>query len=613
MHIPDGYLSPATCAALYASSVPFWYASLQRIKRALESEMVPLLSVFSAFSFIIMMFNLPLPGGTTGHAVGVGIAAIVLGPWASILAISMALIIQAVFFGDGGITAIGANCFNMAVIGSLSAYATYHVISGRAPIESPRRIIAAGAAGYISINLAALAAAIELGIQPLLYRDSTGSPLYAPYPLHIAIPAMMAGHLTVAGLAEVVVSAGVVAYLQRSDPQLLRGIAPAQRWQATKPFWIALAILTILTPLGLIAIGWAWGEWSPADFSNPQTSQQIASASANQPPPATAPAGLQRLAQLWTAPLPRYAPAFLKNAALGYVVSALLGIGLIVIVAVLIGLLGRVLRRTPSFIERTLASLVRASEYAANAEQMAEAGGALQRIDPRVKVVGLLGLVVVAAASHALWVLGAMFAFSLGLAAVSSISLRKLSGWVWAPVLFLTGAIALPALFLTPGRVVLAWGPIAVHEQGIRSAAFLVSRAETAATLSALLVLTTPWPWVLKSLRIFKVPMVLVAILGMTYRYIFVILQTALDMFESRRSRTVGDFTPAESRRLAASAAGVLLSKSFQLSGDVHLAMRSRGFRGEVHLLQDFRARASDWGWLAGFAVLALAALWWGR
>jgi cobalt/nickel transport system permease protein len=594
MHIPDGYLSPAACATLYAISAPFWYTSLQRIKRSLESEMVPLLSVFSAFSFIIMMFNLPLPGGTTGHAVGVGIAAIVLGPWASILAISMALVVQAVFFGDGGITAIGANCFNMAIVGSLSAYAIYRVISGRAPIESPRRIVAAGVAGYLSINLAALAAAIELGIQPLLYRDSSGAPLYAPYPLHIAIPAMMAGHLTVAGLAEVVVSAGVVAYLQHSDPRLLRASAPAQRWRATKPFWIALAILAVLTPLGLIAIGSAWGEWSPADFSNP-------------------PAGLQRLARLWTAPLPHYAPAFLRNAALGYVLSALVGIGLIVVAALLIGLVGRILRRTPSFIERTLASMIRASEYAANAEQMAESGGALQRIDPRVKVVGLLGLVVVAAASRALWVLGAMFAFTLVLATLSRISPRKLSGWVWAPVLLVTGTIALPALFLTPGRPVLSWGSIAIHAPGVRSAAFLVSRAETAATLSALLVLTTPWPWVLKSLRIFKVPMVLVVILGMTYRYIFVILQTALDMFESRRSRTVGDHNPAESRRLAASAAGVLLSKSFQLSGDVHLAMQSRGFRGEIHLLQDFRARASDWGWLAGFTLLALAALWWGR
>src|SRR5271165_1912550 len=143
MHIPDGYLSPATCAALYAGSAPFWYTALHRLKRAMNTRMVPLLSVFAAFSFIIMMFNLPLPGGTTGHAVGVGIAAIVLGPWGSILAISVALVVQAVFFGDGGITAIGANCFNMAIAGSLVSFAVYRLIAGRAPIGSPRRIVAA--------------------------------------------------------------------------------------------------------------------------------------------------------------------------------------------------------------------------------------------------------------------------------------------------------------------------------------------------------------------------------------------------------------------------------------------------------------------------------------
>src|SRR5450755_3843828 len=146
MHIPDGYLSPATCAALYVGSAPFWYTSLRKMKRALNTRMVPLLSVFAAFSFIIMMFNLPLPGGTTGHAVGVGIAAIVLGPWASMLAISIALIIQALFFGDGGITAIGANCFNMAILGSLTAYGVYRLVAGRTPIESPRRVFAAGLA-----------------------------------------------------------------------------------------------------------------------------------------------------------------------------------------------------------------------------------------------------------------------------------------------------------------------------------------------------------------------------------------------------------------------------------------------------------------------------------
>ena len=603
MHIPDGYLSPATCATLYTGSAPFWWVSLRRMRRGLNTHMVPLLSVFAAFSFIIMMFNLPLPGGTTGHAVGVGIAAIVLGPWASILAISMALIIQALLFGDGGITAIGANCFNMAILGSLSAYGIYRLLAGRAPIESPRRVMAGAIAGYVAINLSALAAAVELGIQPWLYRDATGAALYAPYPLQIAIPAMMAGHLTVAGLAEMVVSGGVVAYLQRMEPNLLRATAPGaltheeSGWAATKPLWIALAVLAILTPLGILATGSAWGEWSVNDFLHPETRQQIASASAGQAPPSQPPAGLERLAPLWTAPFSRYAPPFLKNSALGYMLSALIGMVLIIVVGLLAG--ARLRRRSRSFIEATLASLLRASEYASAAEHSAESGGLLQRVDPRVKVVGLILLIIVVAASRHLVVIGALFAFALALALLSGIGIGKLASWVWLPVLFFTGAIALPAMVFAP--------------QGVRSAAYLLSRAETAATLSALLVLTTPWPWVLKSLRVLKYPTVLVAILGMTCRYVFEILRTALDMFESRRSRTVGSLSPAENRRLAASAVGVLLSKSVHLSGDVHLAMQSRGFRGEVHVLPDFRARAADWCWLAGFVFLAAAALWWGR
>ena len=95
MHIPDGYLSPSTCAVMYAASGPCWWAALRRTRRKLFGRTLPLLSLFAAFSFVTMMFNLPLPGGTTGHAVGVGIAAIVLGPWASLLAVSLALAIQA--------------------------------------------------------------------------------------------------------------------------------------------------------------------------------------------------------------------------------------------------------------------------------------------------------------------------------------------------------------------------------------------------------------------------------------------------------------------------------------------------------------------------------------
>jgi len=347
MHIPDGYLSPATCTALYASSAPFWHVALQRVKKSLHTRLVPLLSLFAAFSFVIMMFNLPLPGGTTGHAVGIALAAVVLGPWAAMLAVSVAIVIQALFFGDGGITAIGANCFNMAIVGALVSYAVYRLLAGRAAILSFRRVAAAGLAGYAAINVSALLAAIEFGIQPLIYRDATGAPLYCPYPLSVAIPAMMLGHLTIAGLAELVVSAGVVAFIQKSDPSLLKSTAargvllaePAARTVARslRPLWVGLCLLMILTPLGILAAGSAWGEWMVSDFSNPAVRQQIAQSSFQQAAPLRAPEGLERLSSLWTAPLVRYAPPYVTSPAFGYMLSAMFGAGLVMLATLAVG------------------------------------------------------------------------------------------------------------------------------------------------------------------------------------------------------------------------------------------------------------------------------------
>src|SRR5262245_36514697 len=125
MHIPDGYLSPASAGVLYGLAVPFWYASTRKLKRLLSSRTLPVMALLSAFCFVIQMINIPLPGGTTGHAVGASLAAIVLGPWPAILSVSIALTIQAFFFGDGGITTLGANCFNMAVAQVFVSYFVY--------------------------------------------------------------------------------------------------------------------------------------------------------------------------------------------------------------------------------------------------------------------------------------------------------------------------------------------------------------------------------------------------------------------------------------------------------------------------------------------------------
>ena len=109
MHIPENYLSPATCGVLTAAMAPIWYISIQKVKKNVPADKLPLLGIAAAFSFVVMMFNIPLLGGTTGHAVGGTLAAIMLGPWGACLAISTTLLVQALFFGDGGILALAAN------------------------------------------------------------------------------------------------------------------------------------------------------------------------------------------------------------------------------------------------------------------------------------------------------------------------------------------------------------------------------------------------------------------------------------------------------------------------------------------------------------------------
>jgi cobalt/nickel transport system permease protein len=272
-------------------------------------------------------------------------------------------------------------------------------------------------------------------------------------------------------------------------------------------------------------------------------------------------------------------------------------------------------KRRAGFVERTIRGLAAAMERALYAEELAKADGLLQRCDPRVKVLGLLALVVAAALARNLVVILGLFGVAIALALLSRVPIRTLAARVWVGALLFTGMLALPAIFITPGEVIyrlplLGW-PITA--QGLRAAAYLITRVETTATLALLLILCTPWAQVLKALRVLRVPVVFVVILGMTYRYIFLMLQTAQDMFESRQSRMVGHLSGADQRRLAGASVGVLLSKSIQLSSDVYLAMLSRGFRGEIYTLDDFQMQVRDWLALAGLLAVAVLAFWLGR
>ena len=262
MHIPDNYLSPATCAVMGAVMVPVWTLAVRHVRKYLPKEKMPMLGIGAAFSFLIMMFNVPVPGGTTAHAVGGTLIAVLLGPWAATIAVSVALLIQALLFGDGGILSFGANTFNMAFVIPFLGYFIYKFIKDRVKTRTGEYIgLAIGS--YLAINMAAFCAAIEFGLQPLLFRDAAGLPMYCPYPLAVSIPAMLIPHLAVAGVAEAAFTVAIVAFVKRVSP----GTIFEGSTTRTKPLFALLVGLICLSPLGLLAAGTAWGEWGPDEIN----------------------------------------------------------------------------------------------------------------------------------------------------------------------------------------------------------------------------------------------------------------------------------------------------------------------------------------------------------
>lgn len=266
-----------------------------------------------------------------------------------------------------------------------------------------------------------------------------------------------------------------------------------------------------------------------------------------------------------------------------------------------------------SFVESTTVGFTRALTRAMLSEETARKRGLLQSLDARVRLIGLLALVLAVTLSRKISVVAALLGVAILLAVLSRVSLLALAKRVWLIVLGFTGVIAIPALFTTPGRVMVSNGTIAITEQGLRTAALLVLRVETAVTLTTLLILCTPWTHVLKALRALRLPKEAISMLAMTYRYVFLLVDTAGQMFESRRSRTVGVLDGREQRQMAGRTAGVLLSKSVALSNEVYLAMESRGFRGDVQILSDASMTMWDYLGLMLFLAAATLAVWTGR
>ena len=267
MHIPDNYLSPASCAVLAVAAAPVVGLSITKVKAQLKEnkELAPMLGIAASLSFLLMMFNVPIPGGTTAHAVGGVLLSILIGPYAASLALTVALLLQALLFGDGGILALGANIFNMAIAMPFVGYAVYHFFR-----KQNHETAGVLVGSYVGINMAAFLTAIELGIQPIISTQG-GEPLYNPYGLAVTIPAMMVTHLTIAGAVEVFFTYVIYRFVKQVAPQELYTPTSVNTTSFVKKIRYVLIALVVLSPLGLLAEGTAFGEWSADELAEMMT------------------------------------------------------------------------------------------------------------------------------------------------------------------------------------------------------------------------------------------------------------------------------------------------------------------------------------------------------
>jgi cobalt/nickel transport system permease protein len=627
MHIPDAYLSPATQATAAAVMTPFWVIAAKKTKASLSARQVPLLSIGAAFAFAIQMFNIPAVGGTTAHALGTALLAILLGPWAAIVAMTLSLAVQAFFFGDGGILSLGANCFDMAVVCAFVTYGVYRFLIVRSKPGSLQQLTAAAIAAYLGTATASLSAGLILGAQPLIAHDAAGHALYFPFGWAVSVPAMVNIHLSIAAPAEAVITCAALAYLWRNFPDLVRTNSRV-RVQTPLRLGRVLAFVLILTPLGLLASGNGWGEWDASSLK-----QMIG----------YVPSGVAHSKGIINPLMPDYALSGHEGKPweiIGYLISALLGTLLIIgtlraltrkqkatayrepekagpngVLPAWLSVPNNIApqkhRRTRSWLDGTLVQMRDTIAKTNMGQQSAENQGFLQAAPALSKLlITVVGLVLVSLV-HSSALLTVVLAALLTTAAVSRLSVGRFAKRVVLTAAFFGLILAVPLALrsVSPGPIAITVLGIKLSQPGLLQGLQLLLRLSCGIGFALLLTSTTTQTQLVGALRRLRLPTLFVTGLMLTYRYVFAIMDTMSEMVTARKSRQVGCITREQARLYSGSASAVLFAKSMAFSEESYQAMRSRlaDFHPEVKNTKT--KKVVNWVWATCLAAAVATVL----
>ncbi|MHB8636010.1 MAG: cobalt transporter CbiM [Fimbriimonadaceae bacterium] len=628
MHIPDAYLSPATQGTAFVLMAPVWFTAVRRTREELTTRQAPLLSMGAAFCFAVQMFNIPAVGGTTAHPLGAALLAILVGPWAAVLGMTLTLVIQALLFGDGGILSLGVNCFNMAFVAPILSYGVYRLLSSSSNLGAGRRIASAGIGAYVGIVAASLSAGIVLGIQPAIAHDASGRALYCPFGLSVSVPAMVMSHLLAAGPAEAIITVAALAYIIHSFPEFLR---PRARSRVGQGFRLARALMWVmaLTPIGLLAGGAAFGEW------HARALKQILG---------YVPAGAAGAHNLMRPLLPDYGFAGLQSRpweVIGYFASAVVGCSLVAMFTrsvvrrpkrevIIAGPILPALASTPTWmgnpnprslvavnmrspwLERSLLRMRSTIAKAVASELVARSPGLLQLINPFAKTASFLAALIAVSLASAPASLVALL-LGVGIAAWQShVPPREFWARVGGGVLFFGVVLAVPVSLqvVTPGPTLLHVLGAPLSATGLQAATLILLRLACGMSLAILWHLTTRWHDLLRTLRVLTLPEVFITTATLAYRYLFVMIETLSEMVEARTARQVGACDKRQAHSYVGAGTAVLFAKSLTFTEEMHWAMISRDCDSKIARRRSARWNLRDHATvLAGMAALTLVLL----
>jgi len=576
MHIPDGFITGPTTAGFGLTSVAGMAVALRHTSNRMMDRRIPLAGLVAAFVFAAQMFNFPVMPGMSGHLLGGVLAAVLVGPWAAVVILGIVLGTQAIFFADGGLTALGLNTFNLGIVGAGAGYliyqATLRIMGNRKKAVAP----AAGIAAGLTVPLSAAAFVLQFSLGGAAEVDIT------------AVLVAMVGTHSLIGIGEGILTAIVVSTVMETRADLVYG-APADagtpaRRISTKRVLVAGLLVTALFAVVVSQLA----SRNPDGLEFVATQQGFAD---------TATGSLAS-----GSPLAEYGAGLSGRDTVDTAIAGLVGIAIVLLIGFgLFKLMRRGERGTP---------------HAATSGHVhalfRHADSLIHRAPAHLKLVAGVGFVVgvVATPREAFWAFGVFALVLIGLSTAARLPAAFVASRMLVETPFVAVALLLPFFGGGPTTEVLG---LQLSVAGLWTMWNILIKATLGLWTAVVIGATTPIPEVLTGLERLRLPSVIIGITGFMLRYIDVVLGQFGRMRRAMESRAYRPRSLRSSRPMAA-AVGALFVRSYERGERVYLAMASRGFTGVLPARGGGAAGAAQW--TAAAAVLggswAVAALAWG-